>query len=367
MNKPLHADQISHLFPLNALAPRQLQQLRDQLTPRALGRGEALFEAGSGVNATYFLLKGALALSGPGGERSLVADSPEGRRALVPGASLQSAHATEDSSVLMIDSQALERLLSRQQADADLLLELASTGELTDWLEELLDNPLFAKVPVENVRQMLGRLHEIELPAGYVLLREGDAGDCCYFLKRGRAEVITGLGGNRQVVAELAVGACFGEEALLSDAPRNATVSLIEDGAVLRLARQDFLALLQAPVVAEVELDEAEALLEQGAQWLDVRLTDEYERGHAAQALNMPLHLLRLKTRLLAPERVYLCYCDSGKRSANGVFLLAQLGFRAYGLRGGLNALSCERLDRFLCEQGSGYLARSGGRTERSG
>ena len=61
MNKPLHVDQISHLFPLNALAPRQLQQLRDQLTPRALGRGEALFEAGAGVNATYFLLKGALA------------------------------------------------------------------------------------------------------------------------------------------------------------------------------------------------------------------------------------------------------------------------------------------------------------------
>jgi rhodanese-related sulfurtransferase len=47
------------------------------------------------------------------------------------------------------------------------------------------------------------------------------------------------------------------------------------------------------------------------------------------QALHMPLHLLRLKTRLLNPQRPYLCYCESGKRSANAVFLLTQLGFTA--------------------------------------
>lgn len=367
MNKSLLADQVRTFFPLNALAPRQLQQLRDQLAPRRLARHEALFEGDAGRETSYFLVSGALVVQGADGERILAAGSPESGRAIVPGVSLRRAVAAEESSVLQVDSQLLDGLVARQQADADLLLELATAGELTEWLEELLDNPLFAKVPVENVRQMLGRLHEIKLPAGYVLLKEGEAGDCCYFLKRGRAEVITGLGSQRQVVAELDVGACFGEEALLTEAPRNATVSLLEDGTVLRLARQDFIALLQEPVVAEIGLHDAEALIEQGAQWLDVRLTDEYERGHAAHSLNMPLHLLRLKTRLLASDRVYLCYCDSGKRSANGVFLLAQLGFTAYHLRGGVNALEPEQLNVFLCEQGSGYLARSGGRTERSG
>ncbi|HLD68733.1 MAG TPA: rhodanese-like domain-containing protein, partial [Pseudomonas sp.] len=137
-------------------------------------------------------------------------------------------------------------------------------------------------------------------------------------------------------------------------------------GVVLRLDRQDFFSLLKAPVVDEVSLGEAARLLAGGAQWLDVRLQEEYERAHALQALNMPLQLLRLKTRLLDKSRTYLCYCDSGKRSASAVFMLSQLGFTVYALRDGLDALPAVLRDGLLCESGSGYLARSGGRTERS-
>lgn len=136
---------------------------------------------------------------------------------------------------------------------------------------------------------------------------------------------------------------------------------------MLKLGRENFVALLKAPVVDELSLEEGNALIEQGAQWLDVRLLEEYEQGHAQQALTMPLHFLRLKTRLLKQDRLYLCYCDSGKRSASAVFLLTQLGFSAYPLRSGLDGLSAEDYATLLCEQVNGYLARSGGRTELSG
>lgn len=366
MNKPLLPAQLSSLTPLNALSPRLLQMLRGQLLPRPLLAGEPLFQNTDG-GSSYFLLSGALSLLAPDGEvRRLGAGSPESCHAFSAGPRISEARALEDSSVLVIDSVRLDRLLSWQQANADLLLELAISGELTDWLEELLENPLFAKVPTENVRAMLGRLQPLELSSGHVLLREGEAGDCCYFLKSGRAEVIIGSGSDEQVVAELGVGACFGEEALLSDHPRNATVTLMEEACVLRLARQDFLALLKAPVVDELDLARAHQLIADGAQWLDVRLLEEYQRGHASQALNMPLHLLRLKSRLLRPDRVYLCYCDSGKRSASAVFLLTQLGFTAYPLRDGLDALPAAAYAVLICERGSGYLALSGGRTELS-
>ena len=69
---------------------------------------------------------------------------------------------------------------------------------------------------------------------------------------------------------------------------------------------------------------------------------------------------------LLDKERTYLCYCDSGKRSASAVFLLAQLGYSVYALREGLDGLPAVQRDALLCESGAGYLARSGGRTERS-
>ena len=368
MNKPLLHDQLRSLIPLNALSPRRVQELRDQLTPRPLLAGELLFGDDTETGSSYFLLAGALSMQGPDGEqRRMVAGSPESCHAFNAGTRLSNVRALEDSSVLALDSAQLCRLLSWHQANADLLLELATVGELTDWLEELLENPLFAKVPPENVRDMLNKIESIELPAGHVLLREGEVGDCCYFLKSGRAEVMTGFGNEGQVVAELDVGACFGEEALLTERPRNATVTLLEDACVLRLARQDFIALLKAPVVAELNLAEASDLIVRGAQWLDVRLLDEYQHGHAPQALNMPLHLLRLKVRLLKQDRIYLCYCDSGKRSASAVFLLTQLGFTAYSLRDGLDALPMDEYATLLCEQGNGYLARSGGRTERSG
>lgn len=366
MNKPLLPDLFHRLVPLNTLSPHQLQLLRQRLEHRALATGESLFDKAQPSGLSYFLLSGRLAICGPEGESFVVAGSPESCHPLAANTRLYSARAVEAATVLCIDSAQLDQLVSCHHAKADLLLELATAGELTDWLEALLENPLFAKVPPVNVRDMLGRLSPIDLPAGYVLLREGEAGECCYFLKSGRAEVVTGHGRDGQVVAELEVGACFGEEALITDNPRNATVTLIEDGCVLKLAREDFLALLKAPVVDELGLEEASVLVANGAQWLDVRLLEEYEQGHAEQALNMPLHLLRLKTRLLKQGRLYLCYCDCGKRSASAVFLLTQLGFNAYALRDGLDGLSVEAYSSFLCEQGRGYLARSGGRTERS-
>ena len=370
MNTPVQQpDQLEHLIPLNTLSPRQLLQLSGQSESRLLLPGEVLFDsAASEADTTCFLLSGALQMQGAGGDRWVMsAGSPENCRGFSPGARVIRVEAIQPSTVLIVDSAELERLVSRSQVYADLLLELALAGDLTDWLEVLLENPLFVRVPVINLRHMLDRLESLQLPAGHVLLREGDVGDCCYFLKQGRIEVVAGLGSDRQVVAELEEGACFGEEALLTERPRNATLTVIEDACVLRLAREDFVALLKAPVVAELGLPEAQQLIDKGGQWLDVRLLDDYQRGHAPQALNMPLHLLRLKARLLKKDRVYLCYCGSGKRSANAVFVLTQLGFCVHALRGGLEALTAAEHAALLCEHGSGYLARSDGRIERSG
>ncbi|MDH2241397.1 cyclic nucleotide-binding domain-containing protein [Pseudomonas sp. GD03909] len=366
MNKPLHPDQLRNLVPLNALSPRQLWELRVRIVPVALVAGQLLESAGEQSSRRHYLISGSLLLTyGDGQQAQLVAGTPTALHSLAPSL-LREARALEHCQLLTVDSAELERLLSWRQALQDVLLQLSMDGEDGEWLERLLENPLFAQVPPANIRSMLSRLVEIEVSAGQVLLREGEAGDCCYFLKSGRAQVLKAAGSGHQMLAELAPSACFGEEALLEERPRNASVAMIEDGRVLRLSRADFLELLKAPVVGEVDLDNVADLLGCGAQWLDVRLLDDYERGHAMQALQMPLHLLRLKTRLLDPQRPYLCYCESGKRSANAVFLLTQLGFTAFALQGGLDALSAEDRAALLWECGTGYLARSDGRIERS-
>ncbi|WP_447590935.1 cyclic nucleotide-binding domain-containing protein [Aquipseudomonas campi] len=369
MSEPLNPEQLRSFTPLNVLSEQQWRELRSQLVPQPLLGGQLLFRQGDQGRTTYYLLSGELLLrSADGSEERLHAGTAASCHPLSPSLPRQQeALAVSDVSVLALDSALLGRLVTWRLAYQDLLVELGGNGEDTEWLARLLENPLFSKVPPGNVRAMLERLHPIDLPAGSRVLVEGQGGDCCYFLKSGRAEVIRGMDSDRQVLAELEVGACFGEEALLSDQPRNASVTLIEAGVVLRLDRQDFFSLLKAPVVDEVSFGEAARMLSSGAQWLDVRLQEEYERSHALQTLNMPLHLLRLKTRLLDKARTYLCYCDSGKRSASAVFLLSQLGFSAYALRDGVDALPAIQRDGLLCESGPGYLARSGGRTERSG
>ena len=368
MSEALNPERLRSLTPLNVLSEQQWRELRSQLVPQPLLAGQLLFRQGDQARLTYYLLAGELLLRAVDGqEQPLRAGSEASCHPLSPSLPrLHEARALTDASVLVLDSATLDRLLTWRLAYQDLLLELGANHAELEWLERLLDNPLFAKVPPSNVRAMLGRLQRIELAAGSTVLREGEVGDCCYFLNSGRAEVIRGAGSDQQVLAELEVGACFGEEALLADRPRNATVTMFEEGVVLRLDRQDFFALLKAPVVNEVTLGEAARLLAAGAQWLDVRLQEEYERAHALQSLHMPLQLLRLKARLLEKSRTYLCYCDSGKRSASAVFLLSQLGFSGYSLRDGLDALPAVQRDGLLCESGSGYLARSGGRTERS-
>ena len=368
MSEPLNPEQLRSLTPLNVLSEQQWRELRAQLVPQPLLAGQLLFRPGDQARLTYYLLAGELLLqSVDGQEQRLQAGSEASCHPLSPSLPrLHEARALTDASVLALDTATLNRLLTWRLAYQDLLLELGQNHAEVEWLERLLENPLFAKVPPSNVRAMLERLQRVELAAGSTVLKEGDVGDSCYFLKNGRAEVIRGADSAQQVLAELEIGACFGEEALLADRPRNATVTMLEDGVVLRLDRQDFFALLKAPVVDEVSLGEASRLLAAGAQWLDVRLQEEYERAHALQSLNMPLQLLRLKARLLDKTRTYLCYCDSGKRSASAVFLLSQLGYRAYALRDGVDALPAIQRDALLCESGSGYLARSGGRTERS-
>ncbi len=367
MSEPLNPSQLRSLVPLNALSDQQWRELRPQLIPQPLLAGQLLFRRGDLARVTWYLLSGELLLrDAEGVETRLEAGSEASCHPISPTLPrLHEALASRDCSLLAIDSATLARQLTWSSTHLDLLLDLSPAGE-GEWLETLLASPLLSRVPPANVRSMLERLRRVELPAGSRVMGEGEEGDCCYFLQSGRAEVIRGEGSERQLLAELDIGACFGEEALLGDCPRNASITLLEDSVLQRLDRADFLELLKAPVVDEVSLGEAARLLGGGGQWLDVRLQEEYERAHAPKALNMPLHLLRLKARLLDGGATYLCYCDSGKRSASAVFTLSQLGIRAYALRDGLDALPALQRDALISETGAGYLARSGGRVERS-
>jgi rhodanese-related sulfurtransferase len=138
------------------------------------------------------------------------------------------------------------------------------------------------------------------------------------------------------MLAELKSGDTFGEEALVAEARRNATVTMKTDGSVLRLAKQDFDALLREPLLHAINMEQAAQKVLAGAQWIDVRYPSEYQYDRLPGARNIPLSEIRNAFGALEMDEEYIIYCQSGRRSSAAAFLLAQRGYHVYLLEGGL-------------------------------
>jgi CRP-like cAMP-binding protein len=244
--------------------------------------------------------------------------------------------------VLCFDSAVLDQILAWDQSAGYVILDINSNAAYQDdrhWMIRLLKSRLFYRVPPGNILEIFRRLKLMRLKAGDVVINQGDDADCCYIIKDGMCEVLVKAEGATEAmpVAILEQGQWFGEDALLSGKPRNATVTMATDGVLMRLDRKDFDELLREPSVRTVGLEEAQKLVADGGRWLDVRTPDEFEQVHLRGALNMPLNVLRLKSRLLDTSRTYVAVCDTSRRSASAAFLLGNAGLDVYVLEGGLN------------------------------
>jgi hypothetical protein len=98
-------------------------------------------------------------------------------------------------------------------------------------------------------------LFEFEVYApGDVIVRAGEAGDCAYFIRDGEVEVVRDADGREVVVARLGKGRFFGEMALLSNQPRNATVRAVAATELALLGKQNFLSMLSVMPATERDI-----------------------------------------------------------------------------------------------------------------
>ena len=203
----------------------------------------------------------------------------------------------------------------------------------------ILQSKAFLQVPAANIQAMFMRIQEVPAKAGEVIIKQGEEGDYYYIIKHGRCKVTrTSKTGTQLTLATLKDGDAFGEEALLSDAKRNANIVMETDGALMRLAKADFNSLLKEPMLSWVTNAQAEEMVKNGAIWVDVRLESEHKNSGIPGSVNLPLFMLRMKAETLDPNKKYILYCDTGRRSSAGAFLLSERGMQAYCLKGGLQA-----------------------------
>ena len=97
--------------------------------------------------------------------------------------------------------------------------------------------PLFAELPVPSIEGLAAALAPAEVPAGTVLMRQGDTGDAYFAIAAGEFDVTQ----DGHFLRTCGRGEGVGEIALLRSIPRTATVTARTDGTFYRLAREPFL------------------------------------------------------------------------------------------------------------------------------
>lgn len=199
---------------------------------------------------------------------------------------------------------------------------------------------VFHRVPLERVQQVFERMKERTADAGETIVTQGEPGDAYYIILSGEAEVwVTDpLSDETSRVAVLGDDDAFGEESLLVEGNRTATVKMTTPGRLLVLAKADFDELLKPTMVDTIDPPRALAMLQQGAATLvDVRYPMEYEESRIPGARLVPLDTLRQQgVYALDPEPTYIVYCRGGRRSNAAAFLLRERGIRALSLEGGI-------------------------------
>lgn len=354
MTTTLTIDVLHNFTPLNALSEQRLKDVLTGCYVETIKPDTTLLNYGDCDDKAIFLLSGQLTLTDyQGNQTTLDALDYAANYPIIPSKPRQfTVTAKKSSNILAVNQQRLQDALLWEQSLGSLaktlFAQLPSHMD-KDWVLRLLQSRVFYSLPPLNILELLQSLQTVSFKKGEPVIKLGEMADCCYFIKEGRVKVCQPIDGEYLTVAYLAKGAFFGEEGLLTDAPRNADVVMLEDGVLMRLEKTQFDRLLKKPTLQAYSFALANQQVDyQEAVWLDVRLAEEYQLSHLKNALHLALPDIRLKARQLPLSQHYIICCDNGQRSAAAAFLLGIQGYNASVLTGGLDSLSSQERAQYM-------------------
>src|SRR6202158_5276038 len=326
--------------PFEGMKKENLLALARKVTITQIPANRVLFKEGDKDRRTYCLLSGLSELrEGSSTVAMIRAGSPEARNPIAPALPRKvSARAVDPLECLAVDSELLDMMITWDQTGtyevAELQAQFAGSGG-DDWMTTLLQTQAFHRIPPANIQAIFMRMQRVNYRAGETIIQQGAEGDYFYAIVSGKCLVTRETPINRGglKLAELGIGDTFGEDALVSAAKRTDTLSMLTDGVLMRLNKQDFRELMNEPLVKWVAYPEARALIAQSARWLDVRLPSEHQNLAIEGSLNIPLYFIRLKISTLDRATKYVVYCDTGRRSSAAPSVLVEGGFDDYALR----------------------------------
>jgi CRP-like cAMP-binding protein len=242
---------------LESLTDELFEQLAIELREEEFAPGDVVVAEGEAGDRFYVIAEGRAEVSarGPAGPLPLATLSPGelfGEVALLRPDARRTATVTALTPllVLSLDAPRFAAILADYPEARAAFLATAETLEVTSFLKEM--SP-FAALDGPRLRALAARLRRRTVPAGEVIVRQGEIGRHCFLIRSGKVEVLVDAAdGAASHLDDLATGRVatsgpgevFGEVELLAGGTRSATVRAIEPCEILELHRFDLLAVL---------------------------------------------------------------------------------------------------------------------------
>ena len=243
------ADLLAAVAMLAGLDARTIDDIAAIATPVSLPAGDALVRQGDPGDALFIITSGELDVvyEPPSGGRQLLAHLGAGdcvgEMALLHQRERSATViARTPARVMRIDARAFEPVLA---SHPPLRAHLIAYSARRLPSLRLAASALFVGVDPTVLQQFDRESNWVRIRGGDTLVLQGEAAHDMYVVVHGSLEVlVTGRSGAVRMVDVLGPGASVGEMALLVDEPRSATVRAIRDSELVRIAREDFLRLL---------------------------------------------------------------------------------------------------------------------------
>ena len=321
---------LRRLAPMEGLPEAALASLLDTVERLTVPAGRVLFRRGERDDALLFLLSGAVDLADAQYVvTAVVAGAPEAAFALDEASPHRvAAVATAPCVLAKISRDALDLALTWGQAGETVVSELSGVREGSgDWMAGLLASPVFSMVAPAQLQALFAAFEPIFCRAGEAVIREGEPGDYFYVVQQGTG--IVTRAGVPDTLATLRAGDTFGEDALISGAARNATITMATDGRLRRLNKDAFRDLVEEPVLSRVQASDLSSFRSLGLRVTIVDVRSEAEHAHDPfpHSVCIPLRALRERMAELPREGTLLTVCDGGRRSRLAAFLLIGAGY----------------------------------------
>ncbi len=298
---------ISQFSPLNQVDQKYQAKLEKTLRVVRYSAGEPIVKKSRNSKLQHFLVSGKVELRAPFDERSEISSYDErcsqSLEYNAPGEA--TVRALSDCEVLLANTDKIDQLLTWSQDFNMFYLEKESSAPTMstpiedniqeDWDNMFIRSPLAANLSNTAIHQFFSSLEEVAVKADEIIIKCNTPGDYFYIIKSGHAVVETNPNGPYEGDSfPLNAGNYFGDEALVADTIRNATIRMKTDGVLGRLNKTTFEEIIKEQLVSPVT--RGIPMEGDNVKILDVRFPAEFRIKHYKNSKNLPITDLRKVT-----------------------------------------------------------------------